>query len=277
MNNQGLRDSPGPSGLGSCRAADNLKPWDSSNKETQPEARGATGARVGGVGLGGPSSQGTGSDAARSAFTALIQDGAEGEALRKMRLLLEEDEKRRKRERKGVGGGGSAGRVSDGEGYGSSHGGKKKSKRKDKKSGKGSRRSSHHRKDQDKDKDKKRDRRRDASDGDSSSSSDDAGRGGGVSSCSTKKSKKKKQKRKHKSGHKKERVSRDDAVGANSMSPPSPALLGTSLGSSRRNGDGLPLRAWGASWQQGGSSGDEGPGGETAHPILRRKKHSLWG
>eukprot|EP00903_Cladosiphon_okamuranus_P006760 g6593.t1 len=214
--------------------------------------------------IGGPPSGNLkrGEEASRAALGALPQDGAEADALRRMRALLEEDQRKRKR---GGGGDGGDGGGGGGGGGGSSSNQKKKS-RKDKKSSSKSRRSnsSLHRH-------KKRDRRESGGDGggggdgeagyDSSGSSNSTSNSTSTSSDARSSSSKKKRKkqRKNKKKHKKEHHkhkkrssagSRNGTEGRGGLSSKVPASLSAG----------------------GGETSDD-----DAHPILQRKKHSLWG
>eukprot|EP00752_Nemacystus_decipiens_P004597 g4196.t1 len=248
MERQDSRLSPGP-GVAAVI---------SNSNTSRLEHRAVPGAVADNLGRGGPTAGNADRDeASRAALGALLHDGAEADALRKMRALLEEDQRKRKH-REGRGGGAGGG--------GSSSSRKKKNRKEDKKSSssKSKRRSSSRR-------DKKRDRRGSGgveADYDSSSSSSSGGGGGSDvgdnssadarSSSSKKKNKRekeKKTKKKKKKQHHKHRNrpsvgSRNDADGRGGLS----GTISASL-----------------------STGGEEDSGDEAHPILQRKKHSLWG
>lgn len=173
-------------------------------------------------------------DVSKSPLATLIQDGAEGDTLRKMRVLLE-DERKRKRERKMSG----ASRGEDG--Y------KKKSRKKEKKSKNArSSRSGHHKRDRDK-------RRASTSGGlvtddDSSSASSNDGTGRSF--------KRRRRKKKHSRSKKKRSTAR-------SMSPHGAESRGAGSGA--------------AASYESSLTDDAESIDDNAHPILQRKKHSLWG
>ena len=178
----------------------------------------------------------------RGALEILLPSGMERDALRKMRVLLEEDERKRKR------GDGGEGR---GDGAEESSRRKKKNRKKEKKSSSKRKRrnSSRHR---------KRDRKeRSGGNGrydSSSSSSSSSSSGGGSSSAGEadvrSSSSKKKKKRHHK--HKKR------------------SSVGSRSGERGRGLRGVVSASLSA-------TGGEDSGADEAHPILQRKKHSLWG
>lgn len=236
-------------------------------------------------------------DAARSALVALMQDGADGDALRKMRLLLEEDARSRKHRD-----GGSIGREEDEGGVGvaaetsstssasdvaskterirykdrenagddKDRRSKKKSSKKDKKkksssSSKSARRSSSHHHQH-----RKRHRDQDGSVGDSNSSADEARATGGGSGA-TKKHKKKKKNRGSSGTDKKKRRSRGS--GMRSMSPPPD----TGVDEYGRNSSGGTSKGVVGGASRIDATWGEDSDGDDVHPILQRKKHSLWG
>ena len=185
-------------------------------------------------------SRGEADNGSKSALATLLQDGAEEDALRKMRVLLEEDERKRKRDRKGEG------EDHDKDARGTEESRKKKARKKEKKSK--SRRSSSSR--------HKKDRERRKSDG------GHTGGGGGEGGSSTSgsdsdDSEARKKRKKHRHKHKKKTRTR-------SVSP-SRAILDIQNGGS-----------WSGAVGAFPSSGEDS-GKEKAHPILQRKKHSLWG
>ena len=226
------------------------------------EYRAGTSAAADKPGLGGgpPVANADRDEASRVALGALLQDGAEADALRKMRALLEEDQRKRRRSGGGGSGGGEGRGGGDGGGGGSSSSRKKKSRKKDKKSSASSKskRSSSSRH-------KKKRERRESGGGeagyDSGSSSSSSGSGGSDagdnssadarSSSSKKKKKKKKEKKQHHKHKKRSSAGSRNAVEGRG------GLGGTVSASLSAGG--------------GADSGDE------AHPILQRKKHSLWG
>ena len=198
-----------------------------------------------------------GNEASRSALRTLLQDGAEGDALRKMRALLEEDERKRKRERKSSGAGGRGeGRGDADEGGGG--GGKKKSRKKEKKSRSKRRSASRHKRDRERGKDQ----RQSAGGGgdsrfDSVSSSSSSSSSSGTEDVGSRSKKKKKKRRKHKKRSR-----------ARSMAPSASAAGSRNWGGLRGT-----LAASSAAY----SAVAEGSEADDPHPILQRKKHSLWG
>ncbi|CAM9427259.1 unnamed protein product [Ectocarpus sp. 13 AM-2016] len=188
-------------------------------------------------------------EASKAALGALLHDGAEGDALRKMRALLEEDEKKRKR--RGARGEGRGGGDGDGE-EGSR---KKKSRKKDKKSSSKSKRSSSGRH-------RKRDRRESSGGGgsrhDSSSTSSSSGNSSAEDADARSSSSKKKKKKRH---LKRKKRSSTKAI--------TTAAVGFRNGGSRGSGTGVSMTV--------SAEGGEDSEGDEAHPILQRKKHSLWG
>ncbi|CAM9671010.1 unnamed protein product [Ectocarpus sp. 6 AP-2014] len=188
-------------------------------------------------------------EASEAALGALLHDGAEGDALRKMRALLEEDEKKRKR--RGARGESRGGGDGDGE-EGSR---KKKSRKKDKKSSSKSKRSSSGRH-------RKRDRRESGGGGgsrrDSSSSSSSSGNSSAEDADARSSSSKKKKKKRH---LKRKKRSSTKVI--------TTAAVGFRNGGSRGLGTGVSMSV--------SAEGGEDSEGDEAHPILQRKKHSLWG
>ncbi|CAM9962023.1 unnamed protein product [Ectocarpus sp. 12 AP-2014] len=188
-------------------------------------------------------------EASKAALGALLHDGAEGDALRKMRALLEEDEKKRKR--RGARGEGRGGGDGDGE-EGSR---KKKSRKKDKKSSSKSKRSSSGRH-------RKRDRRESGGGGgsrhDSSSTSSSSGNSSAEDADARSSSSKKKKKKRH---LKRKKRSSTKAI--------TTAAAGFRNGGSRGLGTGVSMSV--------SAEGGEDSEGDEAHPILQRKKHCLWG
>ncbi|CAM9442338.1 unnamed protein product [Ectocarpus sp. 12 AP-2014] len=189
-------------------------------------------------------------EASKAALGALLHDGAEGDALRKMRALLEEDEKKRKR--RGARGESRGGGDGDGE-EGSR---KKKSRKKDKKSSSKSKRSSSGRH-------RKRDRRESGGGGgsrhDSSSTSSSSGNSSAEDTDARSSSSKKKKKKKRHLKRKKRSSTKTITT----------AAVGFRNGGSRGLGTGVSMSV--------SAEGGEDSEGDEAHPILQRKKHSLWG
>ncbi|CAM9462322.1 unnamed protein product [Choristocarpus tenellus] len=147
----------------------------------------------------------------------LVEDVAEGERLRKVRLLLEEDAKKRKRERR------------SGEGGRSDKKAKKKGKRSHKKG-----------RDRDRERDRSSDRRKD----------------------------------KKKGKHRKSKRARSGSTSSSSVSPLRASVMSGAVGRRQALASARPGTL---SALESSSSGGEGDVEILGHPILQRKKHSLWG